>query len=182
MNGKQWLQRRLRGAVGCRPPTCGLFHLSCCAARLTAGGCGVKVAHILAQHGGQVLVPHVVHLPHTCKHSTVGHGWRSATYCCGRNPLQLHKRQCTHGNGKQRGCHCILIRPLHTCQRPGCHLEVGQHKGGQTKVEEIQRVLCDLNTQRGWAVVEHVAASRAAARCSGLLQLPIAAAKGAGMR
>ena len=58
--------------------------------RLTAGGCGVKIAHILAQHGGQVLVPHVVYLPYTCKQSAVGDGWRSATYCCGRNPPQLH--------------------------------------------------------------------------------------------
>ena len=34
--------------------------------KFTAGGRGVKVPHILAQHGRQVLVPHVVHLPHAC--------------------------------------------------------------------------------------------------------------------
>ena len=33
----------------------------------TAGGGGVKVAHVLAQHRRNVPAPHAVHLPHTCK-------------------------------------------------------------------------------------------------------------------
>ena len=55
-------------------------HISRLRSALTAGGGGVKVAHILAQHRGQVPVPHVVHLPHACS-SVVG-GAADGTVAC----------------------------------------------------------------------------------------------------
>lgn len=54
--------------TGGPPPSsaCCLPALAAPHSLLTAGGCGVEVAHILPQHALQVLPPHAVHLPHAC--------------------------------------------------------------------------------------------------------------------
>lgn len=61
----------------------------------TAGGCGVKVADILAQHGRQVLVPHVVHLPHACGASK--RVWSASSECTHPpRPANTVTTRCTH--------------------------------------------------------------------------------------
>ena len=69
----------------------------------TAGGCGVKVANILAQHGRQVLVPHVVHLPHACGASK--RVWSASGECTHPpRPANTVTTRCTHTD-KMRQVH-----------------------------------------------------------------------------
>ena len=107
--------------------------------RLTAGGCGVIVAHILAQHGGQVLVPHAVHLPHTCITRPGG-----CSFC----PLPtMHCKTQQHPSEHRSTTAADTWHLARTREHPGRHLEVAHHKSRQAEVEVVQRVLCDLNTE-----------------------------------